>query len=97
MHTGIHVDHAALATTAEQLMLGARRTDDRLDHLEQELTPLRAEWSGAARGAYDAAKAQWDAAIADLVQLLAQVGHAVEVADAAYRAADQRGAARFGG
>lgn len=97
MHTGIHVDHAALAATAQQLLLGARRTGDRLDRLEQELAPLRGEWSGAARGAYDAAKAQWDAAVADTVQLLAQVGHAVEAADAAYRAADQRGAARFGG
>lgn len=97
MHTGIHVDHAALAATSQQLLAGARAIGDRLDRLEQELAPLRGSWSGSARASYDTAKAQWDAAVEDMVLLLAQVGHGVEAADAAYRAADQRGAARFGG
>lgn len=97
MQTGIHVDHAALAATSQQLVAGAHRIGQRLDALEQELAPLRSSWSGAARGAYDTAKAQWDAAVDDMVVMLTQVGQGVQAADAAYRAADQRGAARFGG
>lgn len=97
MHSGLHVDHAALAGAAQELVSGARRIGARLEQLEGDLAPLRAGWTGAARGAYDEAKAQWDAAITEMVQLLAQVGHGLEAADAEYRAADLRGAARFGG
>lgn len=96
-HAGLHVDHAALAGAAQGLVAGARRIGARLDELEGDLAPLRSQWTGAARGAYDQAKAQWDTAVTEMVQLLAQVGQGVELADAEYRAADQRGATRFGG
>lgn len=94
---GLHVDHAALGAAAQGLVAGARRIGARLEELDGDLAPLRDQWTGAARGAYDQAKAQWDSAVAEMVQLLAQVGQGVEVAEAEYRAADQRGAARFGG
>lgn len=95
--TDLHVDHAALAGTAAGLVAGAQRIGARLDQLEQELAPLRSSWHGEAQDAYHRAKLQWDTAVADMVRLLAQLGHGVEAADAAYRAADRRGAGRFGG
>lgn len=92
---GISVQHAALDNAASDLMQTAKRIQQRLDTLEGELQPLRAEWTGQAEQAYVAAKARWDQAIQEMIALLAETGTAVSASNSAYRAADQRGAARF--
>lgn len=94
---GLRIVHPGLDQAAADLLAGVRQIDERLDRLEAELAPLRHDWSGDAQVAYVTAKATWDRALAEMRDLLADSGRAVEVANADYRAADQRGAQRFGG
>jgi WXG100 family type VII secretion target len=69
--------------------------DDRLNRLEQELAPLRSDWTGSAQQSYQAAKAKWDGAIQDMRNLLDETSKTVYQSNAEYKAADQRGAASF--
>lgn len=92
---GILVDHAALEQAAQDLTAAVKAIEGRLDQLDAELAPLRSDWVGSAQESYQAAKATWDRAMAEMTTLLAQTSAAVAVSNAEYRAADQRGAAAF--
>lgn len=96
MFAGVRVDHAALEETSAGLLATATGIEGRLDQLETELEPLRSGWGGAAQESYRAAKQQWDTAMTEMVQLLRDFSRVVAEANDAYRAADQRGARRFG-
>ena len=60
------------------------------------LAPLRSDWSGQAQQAYTTAKAQWDAAMAEMASLLSQTSANVAQSNTDYLAADRRGASSFG-
>lgn len=92
---GLLVNHAALEAASGQLLSTAHRIDERLNTLESELQPLHDAWTGGAQVSYLSAKATWDAAIAEVIALLQQASAMVQESNAAYRAADLRGAARF--
>ncbi len=92
---GLRVVHAGLDRAADELMGVVNAIDARLQRLDQELQPLRTAWIGDAQQAYAAAKQRWDAAISEMRDLLAQTSRQVGVANAAYRAADARGARTF--
>ncbi len=92
---GIRVHHAGLEQAAQDLRDTVTRIDTRMNQLEGELNPLRHGWAGNARTAYDGAKARWDAAIAEMRDLLAQTSGAVQQSNAEYLAADARGARAF--
>jgi WXG100 family type VII secretion target len=94
---GLNVVHAGLDRAADDLMGIVNRIDARLHRLEQDLAPLRTQWIGDAQQAYTEAKQQWDTAIAEMRDLLHQTSVRVTLANDAYRAADARGAAAFGG
>ena len=94
---GLRVNHAGLDTAAQDLHTAVKEIDDRLNRLESELAPLRSDWTGNAQASYQAAKAKWDAAIQEMRDLLAQTSQTVQQSNADYKAADQRGAAAFGG
>lgn len=96
MFTGVRVDHAALDESSSNLLSTATGIEGRLDQLEAELEPLRSGWGGAAQESYRAAKLEWDTAMTEMVQLLRDFSTVVQDANDAYRAADQRGARRFG-
>ena len=93
---GLRVNHAGLDTAAQDLARTVNQIDDRLNRLEQELAPLRSDWTGQAQQAYEIAKARWDAAMHEMKTLLQETSNAVHQSNAEYRAADQRGAAAFG-
>jgi early secretory antigenic target protein ESAT-6 len=87
---GLRVVHAGLDRAADELMIDAR-----VQRLDEDLQPLRTAWIGDAQQAYAAAKQRWDSAITEMRDLLAQTSRQVGVANAAYRAADVRGARSF--
>ena len=92
---GLRVNHAGLDTAAEDMYRTVKDIDDRLNRLEQELAPLRSDWTGNAQQAYQTAKAKWDGAIQEMRDLLADTSAQVHQSNAEYKAADQRGAAAF--
>jgi WXG100 family type VII secretion target len=92
---GITVQHGRLDQGSADVMSAAKDIEARLDQLESDLKPLRSDWTGSAKSAYDEAKATWDKAIADMILLLQDASAGVDTSNAEYKAADQRGAGRF--
>lgn len=92
---GLKVNHAGLDQAADDLMNIVNKIDARMNHLEQELNPLRANWIGDAQQAYTVAKARWDGAIHEMKDLLHSTSQQVTESNAEYRAADARGARSF--
>ena len=92
---GIKVQHGHLETGAAGVMKAAKDIENRLDQLESDLNPLKADWSGNAKLAYDDAKKKWDAAMIEMTALLEQASRGVDSSNAEYKAADARGAGRF--
>ena len=56
----------------------ASKIQGSLDDLKQYLQPLVASWTGNASEQYNAHQAKWDQAAADLQQVLAAIGTAVQ-------------------
>ena len=94
---GIRVYHEGLDRAADDLHAAVRRIDERLDRLEAELAPLRADWTGEAQQAYEVARRRWEQAMREMRDVLDATGRTVIESNGAYRAADLRGAAAFGG
>jgi len=92
---GLRVEHAALDGAAGDLRVTVRRMAARLTQLHQDTAPLRQEWTGGQQEAYRVAKATWDTAMAGMGDLLDRANVTVADANAAYVAADRRGASRF--
>jgi len=91
----IAVDHAALQQAATDLRRAVTMSEQRIEQLAAELSPLGSEWFGAAQQAYLEAKAVWESAQLEMRSLLARLGVAVGAAEEAYRAADVAGARAF--
>ena len=85
---GIKVQHGSLEAGAADVMKAAKDIEARLDQLENELNPLKSDWNGNAKMAYDQAKAKWDQAIADMIVLLQQASANVSTSNDEYKAAD---------
>ncbi len=97
MTTGeIRINHGALEQAAADMRATVNRIDARLHDLERELAPLRSDWTGSAKEAYQVSKTQWDRAINEMKLLLQDTHHTVSTSNDEYRAADRRGAAKFG-
>ena len=94
---GIRVSHEGLDRAADGFHAAVRRIDERLDRLEGELAPLRADWTGEAQQAYEGARQRWEQAMREMRDVLDATGRGVVESNGAYRAADLRGAAAFGG
>lgn len=92
---GINVQHGKLDAGSADVMAAANDIKDRLNTLEDELKPLASDWTGAAKQSYEEAKATWDKAIEDMIQLLRTASSNVSTSNDEYKAADARGAGRF--
>lgn len=92
---GLRVNHAGLETAALDLLQAVKDIDDRMNRLEQELAPLKSDWTGHAQTAYHVAKGKWDTAIEEMRILLEDTGRTVNTSNEEYRNADKRGAALF--
>ena len=91
----LRVDHGGLAGASTDLTTAAQNLQRIIDELEAALNGRQQSWSGAAKEAYLPAKARWNGAIADLRQLLHDLGVAVDRSNQAYFAADLQGSRLF--
>ena len=92
---GLVVHHGGLTEVTDHLHRMVQDIDDRMANLERDLSPLRSEWSGNAQAAYLDAKRTWDAAIAEMRQVLGDTATVVGRSNSEYHAADLRGAGQF--
>jgi WXG100 family type VII secretion target len=91
----LKVDFGALDAAAADISTRAGQIEARLAQMDQELAPLRADWTGAASEAYQGAKAAWTEAIAEMRQVLGRLGSAVHQSNAAYLAGERLNANRW--
>lgn len=91
----MNIDFGALDTTAGDITGAASGIQGRLDQLDSDLAPLRADWTGSASDAYQTAKAQWTAAMTDIHALLAQVPGMVSQSNSDYQTAEGANASRW--
>ncbi len=64
--------------------------------LETQLQGNLSEWVGSAQQAYHEAQAQWNAAMADMQQVLSQLGVVIGAANTNYQAAETANASLWG-
>jgi len=83
--TEFKVNFGALDTAAADIAGAGKALQSRLDELDRALSPLRSDWTGAASESYAQSKAQWSAAIADMNQLLNEIGQAVQASGGSYQ------------
>ncbi|HEY1974729.1 MAG TPA: WXG100 family type VII secretion target [Pseudonocardia sp.] len=91
----ILVTFAAIESTRQHVTSTAQRMNQQLDELRQLVARLTAGWQGQAQEDYRAKQAQWDAAAADLNQVLGQIGVALGAAHEGYRNTENANAARW--
>ena len=85
----ITVDYIAMEQAAEAIRAGSKAIEQKLSDLDSQLKKL--VWDGNDRDAYLAHQAKWNQAIADMNNILNQVGGAVETARGGYGNAEQSG------
>jgi early secretory antigenic target protein ESAT-6 len=61
---------------------------DEVQNLESQLQANLSEWIGSAQQAYHDAQAQWNAAMANMQQVLSQLGTVVGTANSNYQSAE---------
>ncbi len=74
----IEVHYADVDNVGEALRAGTASLRTMLDDLEAALAPLRATWSGVAEETYRQAKAEWDAAITRMGEILTRSSGVLE-------------------
>jgi 6 kDa early secretory antigenic target len=91
----LKVNFGGLATAAADIQSGATHIESQLNDLDSSLAPLRANWSGEASAAYEAARAKWTSAITDMKALLADVGRAVSTSGEDYQSTERSNTSRW--
>jgi 6 kDa early secretory antigenic target len=92
----LKVTFGSLEAAAADIQGSANQIEGRLDSLASELAPLRSDWTGSASSAYQQAKAKWDAGMADMKSLLAEIGAAVSNSNSEYQATENQNTSRWG-
>jgi WXG100 family type VII secretion target len=89
MSMPIQVNYAAMEEAASVIQSSSRTIEEKLNELDSQLKKIA--WEGSDREAYMAHKAKWDQAIADMNQILLQIGGAVTTAREGYGQTEQAG------
>jgi WXG100 family type VII secretion target len=90
----ISVDYGAMEEAAMVIRNSSKTIEERLSDLDSQLKKI--EWEGGDREAYLAHKTKWDQAIADMNQILHQIGGAVETARQGYGDVESQGMRAWG-
>ena len=77
MSGSMRYDFAAIDGARADIAGTSGHINGKLANLKDYLTPLVAEWEGAASDAYQVQQAKWNAAANDLNQVLEAIGRAV--------------------
>ncbi|MCT2587404.1 WXG100 family type VII secretion target [Actinophytocola gossypii] len=91
----IKVTFGGLEAASASITSNAQKVQGSLDDLKSYLQPLVATWTGEASEAYQNHQRQWDTAAADLQQVLAAIGTAVQRAADDYRDGERNNAGRW--
>lgn len=91
----IKVTFGGLQSAAGSISSSASKIQGSLDDLKQYLAPLVAGWTGNASEQYNAHQRTWDQAAADIQQVLAAIGTAVQRAAEDYADGERQNASRF--
>jgi 6 kDa early secretory antigenic target len=91
----IKVTFGGLQSAAGSISSNAAKIQGSLDDLKAYLAPLVSGWTGNAAEQYNAHQRQWDTAAADLQQVLAAIGTAVQRAAEDYADGERANAARW--
>lgn len=73
----IHYSFGDIAAASADITQTSARINGLLDELKSQLAPMVSTWTGESASAYQTAQQQWDAAAADLNQVLATIARAV--------------------
>jgi ESAT-6 family protein len=92
---GIQVTFGSLESAAGSIGTQAGKVQSSLDDLKSFLQPLVASWTGQAAEQYQQHQRTWDQAAADMQQVLAAIGTAVQRAAEDYQAGEQVNTARW--
>lgn len=95
MNAEIRVSFAGLQAASANITSQANKVQGSLDDLKARLAPLVAGWEGGAAEAYNVHQRQWDTAAADLQQVLAAIGTAVQRAADDYADGERQNTARW--
>jgi early secretory antigenic target protein ESAT-6 len=95
MPDGIKVTFGGLEAAAGNINTQAGKVQSSLDDLKSFLQPLVASWTGTASEEYQQHQRKWDQAAADIQQVMAAIGTAVQNAASDYRAGEQTNQARW--
>ncbi len=93
--TDIRVNYGTLEQSAAAMKAISAAIDSKLDAMRARLQAM--QWDGTDREAYRAHQAQWDAAIADINRILAEIGGAVGIARENYITTEMNNAKVWGG
>lgn len=89
MSLPIEVNYAAMEEAAAQMRASSKTITDLSADLKSQLQ--RINWKGGDREAYLVQQQKWDTALADMNQLLADIGQAVVAARQGYGDVEQQG------
>jgi 6 kDa early secretory antigenic target len=92
----LKVGYEALDSMAAGILNAAAAMDEKLNAMERRMDGRKAEWSGDDSNAYDAARAGWDRAMAEMMTVLQDIARAVNLSREKYQATEAGNARRFG-
>jgi len=91
----IKVDYNTLDMASQTITGTARAVEEKLDSIKSMLAQM--QWEGNDQESYHQAQMKWDSAMADIRQLLGEIGGAVNTARENYMQTEQANASMWNG
>lgn len=89
----IAVNYMAMEEAASQIKSSSKAIENLSDQLKQQLQKI--DWEGTDEQAYRAQEAKWNAALADMNNILLQISGAVDTARQGYTDVETQGTAAW--
>ncbi|HEX3784638.1 MAG TPA: WXG100 family type VII secretion target [Pseudonocardiaceae bacterium] len=86
----IAVSFGELEALGSQISSTTQQIESELESLKSQIANLNQIWEGSAGSGFQATKAKWDSAAADLTSVLGAIGAAVSAAEEQYRSTESK-------